>query len=171
MALFKETDLQENTGELKIPNKRGRPKGVRSRPKGETGMLLDHVEKVYKIIEHMLTDEQKLYYRRAFSGKEKFDASKIAEFFAILYGIYANNVLVQAIESNIVSQDIAQTLREYRMALKELDDMKRAREKELENNNDRLIDPTSKPKKSRIDEIIERAEREGQGGDSGEASS
>lgn len=154
----------EQAGNLSLPKRgRGRPPGAPTRvaTKGETRLLAQRIQKIYEIIEHMLTPEQQEFYKRAFSGKEKYDPMKHAEFFTLLYSVYANDILLEAIDSQTVSQDIAQTLREYRMALKELDDMKRAREKELAKDDERLIDPTKQPAKSRVDSLIERASQEG----------
>lgn len=163
------TPMQQE-GNLTLPKRgRGRPIGGKNKPRGEAGSLLKRVEQIYKVIEHMLTPEQQDYYKRAFSGKEKFDPMKHAEFFTLLYGVYANDILLDVIDSKTVSQDVAQTLREYRMALKELDDMQRARDKEL-TKGDGQIDPTRKPKESRIDTLIERIIEEGSRGSSGETS-
>ena len=150
-------DVQPDTGNLVIPKRKpGRPHGTKNRPKGEAGSLLDQVERVYKVIEHMLTDEQKTYYARAFKGKEPFDPMRHAEFFALLYSVYADGVLLEAIDAKLVSQDVALTLREYRMALKELDDMKRARAKEeaKEDEKGRLVDPTRKSALDRVEAIL-----------------
>lgn len=159
MSNISDFPAQEGTGSLKIPKKRGRPAGVLNRPKGDNAVLTERVEKMYDTIEHMLPPEQREYYKRAFSGKEKFDPMKHAEFFTVLYGIYANDILLEAIENQVVSQDIAQTLREYRMSLKELDDMhaRRQKEQDAKNEQSQLVDTTRKPAKSRVDEIIERA--------------
>lgn len=162
------SDLDENVfepqkGELKIVKRGpGRPRGTPNRPKGQAGAMLDRVQNIYKVIEHLLTPEQQEYYRRAFAGKEPFDPLRHAEFFALLYGVYAGDILLEAITEKIVSQDIAQTLREYRMALKELNDMKaqRAKEEAKDDDNAKLVDPTREPSKSRLDQIIERASKE-----------
>lgn len=159
------TQMQQNTGTLSIPKRGpGRPKGTTH---GDAGVLMRRVEEMYKIIEHMLTPEQQEYYKRAFSGKEKYDPMKHAEFFTLLYGVYANDILVDVIKSGTVSQDVAQTLREYRMALNELENMQQKREKDLQKDDDKLIDPTRKPKESRLTALIERIEREGEGTGSG----
>ena len=157
--------FEEDTGKIKIPARRGRPRGVLNKPKGDLATLTERVKKTYDTIEHMLPPDQREYYKRAFSGKEKFDPMKHAEFFTLLYGIYANNIVLDAIEDNVVSQDIAQTLREYRMSLKELDDMHARRQKELDAKNEQsqLVDTTRKPAKSRVDEIIERASKDAEG--------
>jgi len=161
MSSLDDQTYQENTGALKIPKRKpGRPAGALAKDQEER--LVDRVQEMYKTIEHMLTTEQRAYYKRAFSGKEAFDPMKHAEFFAVLYSIYAQDILLEAIPKKIVSQDIAQTLREYRMALKELDDMKARRDKEQEAKNEqsKLVDPTRKSSQSRLDEIIERASKE-----------
>ncbi len=163
MSNIRDFEYAENTGGLKIPAKRkaGRPAGTLNRPKQGEVALVDRVKEVYEVIQHLLTPEQREFYQRAFTGKESFDPMKHAEFFAILYGVYANDILLEAIENKVVSQDIAQTLREYRMSLKELDDMKRARAKEqaVKDDQGKLVDPTRESSQSRIDEIIERASK------------
>lgn len=162
MSNLREFEPQDGTGSLKIPKRSpGRPKGALNKPKGELATLTERVEKMFETIEHMLTPDQREYYKRAFSGKEPFDPMKHAEFFTLLYGVYANDILLEAIPNQVVSQDIAQTLREYRMSLKELDDMKERRRKDAEakENNERLVDTTRESSKSRIDEIIERASK------------
>lgn len=161
MSNIKDFIPQENTGGLKIPQRgrAGRPKGSLNKPKEGEIAVVDRVKAIYKVIQHMLTPEQRNYYDLAFSGKVPYDPMKHAEFLAILYGVYANDVLLEAIENKVVSQDIAQTLREYRMALKELDDMKNTRKKEQERQDEQLADPTRESSQSRIDEIIERASK------------
>lgn len=139
-----------------VPPKRGRPKGRRTRPKGELGAMLDRVQNLFKIVEHLLTPKQVEYYRRAFSGAEDFDPLKHAEFFMLMYSVYANDILSEAIGKKIVSQDIAQTLREFRMGLKEVEDMRRAREKDMAKTDDesRLVDPTRKSKVGVLEAIL-----------------
>lgn len=158
-----EPEYQDGMGSLKIPKRSpGRPRGSLNKPKGELATLSERVEKMFETIEHMLTPDQREYYKRAFNGKEPFDPMKHAEFFTLLYGVYANDILLEAIPNQLVSQDIAQTLREYRMALKELDDMKERRRKEAEakENNGQLVDTTGESSKSHIDKVIERATKE-----------
>jgi hypothetical protein len=147
---------QEDTGSLKIPKRKGgRPPGVPNRPKGEAAAVIDQVQHMFELVQHLLTPEQVVYYKRAFQGKEEFDPMRHSEFFMLLYGVYANNTLVTAIKEKIVSQDIAQTLREYRMGLKELDDMRRAREKDNKKGNESgVVDPTRESKLGALEAIL-----------------
>ena len=134
----------------------GRPPGTKNKPTGEAGDILDSTKRMLKLIEHMLTPEQQEYYKRAFSGKEPFDPLKHAEFFMLLASVYTNDILVQAISEKMVAQDIAMTMREYRMGLKDMDDMLRARAKDKEKNdeNSRLVDPTRKPELAFLEGVL-----------------
>ncbi len=142
----------KNTGNLNIPPRRGRPPGARSK-KG----IIKTYEKVYTKIENMLTDEQRAYYTRAFQGKEEFDPVKHGELFMLLFTLYTTDVLNEAIEGRVVSQDIAQTVAQYRMGLKDMDEMLRNRDKQRRENekDERLVDPTRKPKVGVLAGILE----------------
>jgi hypothetical protein len=151
-----DTEMSE-VGGVKIPKRRvGRPPGVKNRPKGAAGDLIDQTKEMFKLIEHLLTPDQQEYYKRAFTGKEPFDPLKHAEFFMLLAGVYTNGIVVQAVQERVISQDVAQTMREYRMGLKDLEDMQRNRAKDQAKKDDDagVVDPTRKPEVAVLEDIL-----------------
>lgn len=138
--------------------KRGRPPGRLNTPKEGTqaASMADKVKKLFELVDHMLTPRQREYYKRAFSGKEEFDPLKHSEFFLLLLSVYTNDLVADAITGKEVSQDIAQTIREFRMGLKELNDMQMKRN-EMERKQDdegRMVDPTRQPTTDILDDIL-----------------
>lgn len=141
-----------------LAKKRGRPPGSRT----ARGMLKKFQE-IFDKIEPMLNDEQRDYYQRVFSGRAEFDAVKMSELFMLQFSLYASTVLDEAIDSKKISEGLAQTLAQYRMGLKDVEDMHRKREDadSKKEANGRLVDPTRQPTKSRLDSLIERAATSG----------
>ena len=131
-----------------IKNKGGRPKGVKNTTP-EQKMMQTKLEVLFKRIEHMLDPEQKTYLQDVVKGKVKFDAIKEAELLIRYMSVYTSAILEGALsqaETGGVkaSQDIAKVVAEYRMAIKDIEDMKRKREDALmkSGDNERLVDPT-----------------------------
>jgi hypothetical protein len=142
---------------LEEPKKHKRP----GRPPGSVQQraMLKRFQEIYDKIKGMLNDEQRSYYEKVFSGRAKFDAVKLSELFMLQFSLYTASVLDEAIENKKISEGLAQTLAQYRMGLKDVEDMHRKRE-ELEAKKDangKSVDPTRESSESRLDELIARA--------------
>jgi uncharacterized membrane protein YccC len=126
---------------LEEPKKHKRP----GRPPGSVQQraMLKRFQEIYDKIKGMLNDEQRSYY----------------ELFMLQFSLYTASVLDEAIENKKISEGLAQTLAQYRMGLKDVEDMHRKRE-ELEAKKDangKSVDPTRESSESRLDELIARA--------------
>lgn len=129
-----------------VPRKRGRPAGAKNKATGFKEILVKF-EQVYARVENMLTPEQQKYYKNAFSGKSHFDPVKESELFLRLLGLYTTLLITEAIEKKQPSEAIAATAAQYRMGLKDVEEMQRKRDeiKAKDGNDERMVDPTRKP--------------------------
>src|SRR6478752_9722725 len=125
--------------------KRGRPPGARNKATGFKE-IMTKFEQVYARVENMLTPEQQKYYKNAFSGKSNFDPVKESELFLRLLGLYTTLLITEAIEKKQPSEAIAATAAQYRMGLKDVEDMQRKRDeiKAKTSDDERMVDPTRK---------------------------
>ena len=129
--------------------KPGRPTGS----KGKRGFL-KLINRNMDKVESMLNDKQKKYLKESFAGLVEYDPLIQAEIFMILYQLYITEVMEKAMNSTdkegnpsvYVSQDIAQTLGQYRMGLKDVEDMRVRRETQRlkDADNEKHVDPTRK---------------------------
>jgi hypothetical protein len=141
--------------EFEEPKKRpGRPKGSRNKSP-EVQQFIKQFEHIYERVEHLMNDEQRDYYQKAFAGQAPFDPIKDAELFMRLYGIYSVGVVGKAIEEGKASESIAQTAAQYRMGLKDLFDMQSKREeaKDKDGNKAGVADPTRKPEMALFEDL------------------
>ena len=124
-------------------HKGGRPPGSKNKGIG-VKLMLDKFEQVYKRIEDTLSEEQKSYYRKAFSGNTEFDPVMESELFMRLLSLYAIALVTDGLENKLASKDIAEVVAQYRMGIKDLDEMKRKRREEEKERDDAgaMVDPT-----------------------------
>jgi hypothetical protein len=134
----------------------GRPPGS-----AKQRAMLKRFQDVYDKIEVMLNPKQKEYYQKVFSGRAEFDAVRLSELFMLQFSLYTAGVLDDAIENKKISEGLAQTLAQYRMGLKDVEEMHRKREdaESKKDANGRLVDPTRQSSESRLDTLIERANK------------
>jgi hypothetical protein len=152
-------DFSEEDPEPPKKRGRGRPLGVKNK-KG----FLKLIDRNYDKLESMLNDKQKEYLRLAFQGLQEYDPLIQAEIFMILYQLYITDVMDKAMNyvdkdgnpSVLITQDIAQTLGQYRMGLKDVEDMKQRREdkKAKASDKDGLVDPTRKSSLPVLESIL-----------------
>lgn len=130
-----------------VRNRSGRPKG-RKNTTPEQKMMMGKLETLYKRIEHMLDPDQKKYLEDVVKGKIAVDPVKEAELLIRYLSVYTSATISEAMDSDPVgsAQDVAKLAGEYRMGIKDLEDMKRKREemKLKQGEHDGLVDPTRK---------------------------
>jgi hypothetical protein len=142
------------------PKRKGRPPGARNK-KG----FLKLIDKNYDKLESLLNDKQKQYLKLSFQGMADYDPLIQAEIFMLLYQLYITDVFDNAMNYTdpktgevrpLVTQDIAQTLGQYRMGLKDIEDMRQKRDaqKAKSSDNERMVDPTRKSTDALIAELI-----------------
>ena len=140
------------------PKKAGRPVGVRNRTPEER-MMQGKLETLFKRIEHMLDPEQRAYLQDVVKGKVKFDALKEAELLIRYISVYTSAILESALTDDGMptkaSQDVAKVLAEYRMGIKDIEEMTRKREemKLKTGENEQLVDATRKSPLARFESI------------------
>lgn len=142
-------------------NKGGRPRGSKNKT-AEQKMMEGKLKTLFKRIEHMLDPEQRAYMQDVVNGRVKFDAIKEAELLIRYMSVYTSAILEGAlgtedepVASVKASQDIAKVLAEYRMGIKDIEEMKRKRE-EMQmksGENERMVDPTRESAMARFQSI------------------
>ena len=101
------------------------------------------------------------YFYKRFSGDAQIDPVKEAELLITLITTYTAKVVGNNIEDGKTSQDIAKLIGETRLAIKDLEDMRRRREDtDRKNGNDgRVVDPIRESILGRIEDYVgERSE-------------
>ena len=133
----------------------GRPKGVKNKPVS-TAMTQQQLEKLYRRFEHMLDDDHKKYLNGVIKGKVNIDAVHESELLLRYLSILVTEALGWALESKSISRDLSTLVGEYRMGIKDLEDMRRRREEQKVKlgTEERLVDPTSELARSRLDDLV-----------------
>lgn len=152
-------NIDLNADEQPKKKRMGRPPGARNR-KG----FLKLIDKNYDKLESLLNDKQKEYLKKSFQGLADYDPLIQAEIFMLLYQLYITDIFDKAMNhvnkdgelTPLITQDIAQTLGQYRMGLKDIEDMriKREAQKAKASDDERMVDPTRKSKNSVLEELI-----------------
>ena len=132
---------------------RGRPAGSPNKP-----TILKKYEATFEKVKDMMTPEKRRYYEDVFAGKADVDPLKLAEFFTLLMTLLTTATVNDAIETKTLTQDSVQMTAQYRMLLKDLDDMQQRREsaKTKAKDNERVVDPTRKSEADTVEGIFGR---------------
>src|SRR5688500_9975528 len=101
----------------------GRPPGAQNKP-----TIAQKYEAVSDRVKEMMTPEERSYYERVFAGKAEIDPLALGEFFTLLMTLLATATVNDAIEQKTLTQDSVQMMAQYRMLLKDVDDMQQRRE-------------------------------------------
>jgi len=135
------------------PRGRGRPPGAQNKP-----TMLKKYEAMYERVKHMMTPDKRDYYEKVFAGKAEVDPLQLGEFFTLLMTLLATATVNDAIEQRTLTQDSVQMVAQYRMLLKDVDDMKYRREvdKRKAKESGRLVDPTRESEDVEIEDILRR---------------
>ena len=135
------------------PRGRGRPPGAQNKP-----TMLHKYEAMYERVKHMMTPDKRDYYEKVFAGKAEVDPLQLGEFFTLLMTLLATATVNDAIEQKTLTQDSVQMVAQYRMLLKDVDDMKYRREvdKRKAKESGRLVDPTRESEDVEIEDILRR---------------
>ena len=135
------------------PRGRGRPPGAQNKP-----TMLRKYEAMYERVKHMMTPDKRDYYEKVFAGKAEVDPLQLGEFFTLLMTLLATATVNDAIEQKTLTQDSVQMVAQYRMLLKDVDDMKYRREvdKRKAKESGRLVDPTRESEDVEIEDILRR---------------
>jgi hypothetical protein len=144
--------------EEETPKPSNRPAG---RPKGSTNktmtqrLLLEQFEDLYGRVEHMLSDDQKKYYREAFKGNQPLDPVKEGELFARLYGVYVIVITTEALAKKAASKEVAENANQYRQMLKDIEEMTRKRNEVKAKTNELtdVVDPTRESTLARFQKL------------------
>jgi hypothetical protein len=131
----------------------GRPPGSPNKP-----TILKRYEATFDKVKDMMTPESRKHYEDMFAGKVEVDPIAVAEFFTLLMTLLTTATVNDAIETKTLTQDSVQMTAQYRMLLKDLDDMQRRRETERAKvkNNDVLVDPTRESDVDSVEGIFTR---------------
>lgn len=144
-----------------FPTDEEEPKRGRGRPKGSPNktmtqkLLLDQFQDLYGRVEHMLSDDQKKYYKEAFNGKHQLDPLKEGELFTRLYGVYVITITTEALAQKRASKEVAENANQYRQMLKDIEEMNRKRQEVKNKNNESgtVVDPTRESSLARFEGI------------------
>lgn len=133
----------------------GRPKGSTNKPKDDA-LSRDQLVKLYKRVEHMLDTEHKTYLQSILNGKSGLDALKESELLLRYLSIVVTEALGWALTERKITQELPRLVGEYRMGIKDLEDMRRRREdqKVKHGENDSVVDPTSDVARRRFEDLV-----------------
>ena len=132
---------------------RGRPPGSPNKP-----TILKRYEATFDRVKDMMTPESRKYYEAVFAGKEEVDPIRLAEFFTLLMTLLTTATVNDAIETRTLTQDSVQMTAQYRMLLKDLDDMQQRREsaKNKAKDNERIVNPIRESTTDSVEDIVRR---------------
>jgi len=136
-----------------IKRGRGRPPGTPNKP-----TILKKYEALFDRVKDMMTPDKRAYYEKVFAGKAEVDPLKLGEFFTLLMTLLATATVNDAIEEKTLTQDSVQMMAQYRMLLKDVDDMQQRREaaKAKAKENERVVDPTRESKVDSVETLFKR---------------
>lgn len=132
-----------------FPAKRGPGRPPKRPPAQESAA------KLYERVRPLLPDDLRQYLEQSLNGDVELDGLSEMGILLRSLSIYVNSVISWAQEDSIISRDVAALIAEYRMGIKDHEEMKRKRT-EMEHkygDNGRVVDPTSKPALSRFEDI------------------
>ena len=131
----------------------GRPPGAPNKP-----TILKKYEALFDRVKNMMTPETRDYYEKVFTGKAEVDPLKLGEFFTLLMTLLASATVNDAIEQKALTQDSVQMMAQYRMLLKDVDDMRHRREetKRKAKDNGKVVDPTRQSEMDSVEAIFAR---------------
>ena len=134
--------------------KRGRPRKDAKPSQGS--MTQRHLERLYHRVEHMLDEDHKLYLSGVITGKINIDAVFESELLLRYLSILVTESIGWSLESRSVSQDIAKIIGEYRMGIKDLEEMRRKREEQRVKlgKDESVVDPTSDVARRRFEDLV-----------------
>jgi hypothetical protein len=136
---------------------RGRPPGSANKP-----TILKKYEAMFDRVKDMMTPDKRDYYEKVFAGKAEVDPLQLGEFFTLLMTLLATATVNDAIEQKTLTQDSVQMVAQYRMLLKDVDDMKHRREERERKvkDNGKVVDPTRESEMDSVQAIFGRLAKE-----------
>lgn len=115
----------------------------------------DAASKLYDRVKPLLPDDLREYMEGSLNGELEFDGLHEMELLLKTLSVYTNSVISWAQEDERVSRDVAAVIAEFRMAIRDHEEMRRRRV-EMEHkygDNERVVDPTRKPALARFEDI------------------
>ena len=127
----------------------GRPPGAATPPARLSAQGL------YDRVKPLLTPDLRDYLESTMNGDGTFDGMQEMELLLKQLSIYTNSVIGWAQDDGIVTRDVAAIIAEFRMAIKDHEQMrvKRMEMDEKYGNNERVVDPTRLPALARFEDI------------------
>lgn len=139
------------------PRRGGRPLGSKNKPKDEV-MTQEKLNKLYNRVEHMLDEDHRKYLKQVITGKTHIDPVREGELLLRLLSIVVTESLGWALSKQAISRDLAALVGEYRMGIKDLEDMRRRREEQKVKfgTDERMVDPISDAEKRIREDLVGR---------------
>ena len=135
-----------------FPEKRGPGRPPKKPP------AIESAEKMYERVKPILPADVREYLEKSMQGDVDFDGMLQMDLLLRQLSIYISSVVSWATDDGIISRDVAALIAEYRMGIKDHEEMRRKRI-ELDHkygNNGGMVDTTSKPALDRFKDISER---------------
>lgn len=112
-------------------------------------------QKLYDRVKPLLTPDLRDYLESTLNGDGDFDGMQEMELLLKQLSLYTNSVIGWAQEDGIVTRDVAAIIAEFRMAIKDHEQMrvKRMELDEKYGNSDRVVEPTRKPALARFEAL------------------
>lgn len=105
------------------PRRGGRPPGSKT-ASPNAKRLRKAKEMLFKDVEDMLTDDEKLYYDQAYSGQIELDPALELQLFIRLFGLYVTKMMAEGISDERFFRDFGTILAQYRGSIKDLEDIR-----------------------------------------------
>lgn len=107
-------------------------------------------------VKPLLTPDLREYLEDTLNGDGELDAVNEMQLLLKQLSVYVNSVIGWAQEDGVISKDVAAIIAEFRMAIRDHEEMRRKRielDHKYDTNNKRVVDPTSKSTLARFEGI------------------
>lgn len=143
------------------PGKAGRPKGARTAT-ATTRQLKKATQSLFYDVEHLLTEDEKDYYREAYNGDRELDPVIEMQLFTRLLGLYVTTVMSQGLTNQTMFKDFGPIIAQYRGLLSDIESMRVKRQeikrkyKDDESNEGGVSDFSRKSANDRFESLFGR---------------
>jgi hypothetical protein len=119
-------------------------------------MTEQKLEQLYRRVEHMLDEEHREYLQGVLQGRTKLDALHEAQLLLRYLSILATEAIGWALEDQKINKDLGDIIAQYRMGIKDYEDMSRRRDeiKLKRGDDERVVDPSRESAMARLASVV-----------------
>jgi hypothetical protein len=136
---------------VRVTRPRGRPKRT-----PEEKSTQDQLTRLYNRVEPYLDADHRKYLKGVITGRVSIDALRESELLLRYLSVLVTESIGWALDEGKVTADLAKVIGEYRMGIKDLEDMKRRREEQKikHGTDERMVDPISDAQKRLRESLV-----------------